>query len=312
MERIADPLHDTRALETDAYDNGLPERGGVATAAAVEPLSRRDHARARRSHDKSHDRRDRATAAANASSAAVPRRGPSRGRVVRPPSTVAEAYHQYLAGLVQNLFLTPDASVRTVMFMAVDGGGGRDAALLPAAAAEILAARVAGRICLVDANVLAPSLHDHYGVLNEQGLLTALSDDVPVSRTARLLAQAQDSSLWLVPAGATTGEAFDAATTVRQVFAAPSSASRIRELVTAFDYVVIEAPAIGSSEVASQIGGAVGGAVDGVVLVAEANVTSRQAVRAAADRMRAAGAQVLGTVLNNRVFPIPETLYRLL
>jgi Mrp family chromosome partitioning ATPase len=46
--------------------------------------------------------------------------------------------------------------------------------------------------------------------------------------------------------------------------------------------------------------------------VAEANVTSRQSVRAAADRMRAAGAHVLGTVLNNRVFPIPETLYRLL
>jgi Mrp family chromosome partitioning ATPase len=305
MERIADSLHDARALENDVFDNGLPERGGVAAAAAVEPLSRRDHARAR-SHDRT-DRRERAASGDGASAAAAaPRRGPSRGHFVRPPSTVAEAYHQYLAGLVENLFVAPDTSVRAVMFMGVESG--HDAALLPAAAAEILAARVPGRICLVDANVLAPSLHEHYGVLNEQGLITALADDAPISRCARLLAQGQDSSLWLLPAGAMTGEAFDAATTARQVFSAPTSANRIRELIAAFDYVVIEAPPAGSSEAASLFGGA----VDGVVLVAEANVTSRQSVRAAADRMRAAGAHVLGTVLNNRVFPIPETLYRLL
>jgi polysaccharide biosynthesis transport protein len=228
---------------------------------------------------------------------------------VRPPSTVAEAYHQYLAGLVERLFLTADASetpVRSVMFMAVDRSG--DASLLPAAVAELLSARVAGRICLVDANVLAPSLHDHYGVLNEQGLITALSEDAPVSRSARLLTQGQESSLWLVPAGTVIVETFDAASTVRHVFAAPSSVGRIRELIAAFDYAVIESPPIVSAEAASVIAGA----VDGVVLVAEANVTSRHAVRAAADLMRAAGAQVLGTILNNRVFPIPEPLYRLL
>jgi polysaccharide biosynthesis transport protein len=254
---------------------------------------------------RSQDTRDRGTAVADASTvnATAPRRGQSRRHAVRPPSTVAQAYHQHIAGLVHRLFLTSDAPVRAVMFLAVDGG--RDTALLPAAAAEILAASVAGRICLVDANVLAPSLHQHYGVLNEQGLITALADDAAVSRSARLLAQGQESSLWLVPAASM---AIEAVSSVQQVFAAPSSASRIRELIAAFDYAVIEAPPISSSEAVSMIGGA----VDGVVLVAEANVTSRQAIRAAADMMRAAGAQVLGTVLNNRVFPIPEMLYRLL
>jgi Mrp family chromosome partitioning ATPase len=306
MERTADPLHDARALEPNGFDGTLPERGGAA--AAVEPLGRRAHARARWTRD-TQDRSaagpDASTAAATAA-ATAPRRTSSSGRVVRPPSTVAEQHHQHLAGLVYHLFVetgTHEAPIRSVMFMAVESG--RDVALLPAAAAEILAARVAGRICLVDAEVAAPSLHRHYGVINEQGLLNGLSDDTPISRSARLLAQGHESSLWLVPSGSGTSEA---AVSIHDVFAAPASVGRIRELIAAFDYALIAGPAIGRNGAASTIGAA----VDGVVLVAEANVTSRQDVRAAADRLRAAGAHVLGTVLNNRVFPIPEALYRLL
>ena len=252
MERTADPLYDARAQEANAFDSSVSERGGVA--AAVEPMRRRDHARERQSQQRAHDRRDRPTTAPDTNTAAAPRRARSNGRVVRPPSTVAEAYHQHLAGLVQHLFLETDAPARAVMFMAVDRG--RDTALLPAAAAEILAAQVSGRICLVDANVLAPSLHQHYDVLNEQGLVTALSDDAPVRGSARLLAQGPESSLWLVPSGTTTVDAVGAgavgaAGSVQSLFTAPSSVSRIRELIAAFDYVVIEGPPVGSSEAAS-------------------------------------------------------------
>jgi hypothetical protein len=35
-------------------------------------------------------------------------------------------------------------------------------------------------------------------------------------------------------------------------------------------------------------------------------------LRACADALRASGGRVLGTVLNNRTFPIPEAIYRLL
>lgn len=272
---------------------------------AVEPLEHRESTRARWSRER-RARSATAVAPSTASTASPPRRRPKNGRVVRPPSTVAEPYHQYLAGLVHRLFVEPgtqDAPLRSVMFMAVESG--RDVALLPAAAAEILSARVDGRICLVDANVVAPTLHRHYDVINEQGLLNALTDDAPVSRSARLLAQGQESSLWLVSAGSGIS---DASSAVHDVFAAPSSAGRIRELIAAFDYVFIQGPPIGRHAAVS----AIGGAVDGVVLVAEANVTSRQDVRAAADMLRAAGAHVLGTVLNNRIFPIPEALYRLL
>ena len=51
-------------------------------------------------------------------------------------------------------------------------------------------------------------------------------------------------------------------------------------------------------------------AADGVVLVVTANRTRRAVALGAAQALLAAGARVLGTVLADRTFPIPETIYR--
>jgi len=53
-----------------------------------------------------------------------------------------------------------------------------------------------------------------------------------------------------------------------------------------------------------------GQGTDGVVLVLEANVTRRVAALSAKESLEAAGVRLLGTVLNNRTFPIPDKLYR--
>jgi Mrp family chromosome partitioning ATPase len=49
---------------------------------------------------------------------------------------------------------------------------------------------------------------------------------------------------------------------------------------------------------------------DGVVLVLEANATRRDAARRVKEILDAANVSVLGVVLNNRTFPIPDVLYR--
>jgi Mrp family chromosome partitioning ATPase len=49
---------------------------------------------------------------------------------------------------------------------------------------------------------------------------------------------------------------------------------------------------------------------DGVVLVLEANATRRDAARRVKEILNAANVSVLGVVLNNRTFPIPDVLYR--
>jgi Mrp family chromosome partitioning ATPase len=48
------------------------------------------------------------------------------------------------------------------------------------------------------------------------------------------------------------------------------------------------------------------------VLVLEANSTRRVAARKAKQALEASSVRVLGTVLNNRTFPIPEKIYRML
>jgi non-specific protein-tyrosine kinase len=215
----------------------------------------------------------------------------------------ATPYLRHLMKLVQRIFLTSDrlgGPIRSVVFSAVDT---RDeaAALLPAAAAELLASRVTGRICLVDADFYSPSLHSCYGVSNDIGLIDALSNSGPVRSYARRLVQGPDASLWLLPSGS-SGNRRELLLTSQEVQA------RIADLLAAFDYVIIAAPSMTQHPAVA----ALGAHVDGIVMVAEAHVTRRRALRACADALRASGGRVLGTVLNNRTFPIPEAIYRLL
>jgi len=45
-------------------------------------------------------------------------------------------------------------------------------------------------------------------------------------------------------------------------------------------------------------------------LVVEANLTRREVARKAKESLESANVRLLGAVLNNRTFPIPETIYR--
>jgi receptor protein-tyrosine kinase len=82
----------------------------------------------------------------------------------------------------------------------------------------------------------------------------------------------------------------------------------IKDLRDEFAYVIINAPPVGLYGDATFLGQI----VDGVVLVLEANSTRRVTARKAKQKLESANVQVLGTVLNNRTFPIPEKIYRLL
>ena len=75
-----------------------------------------------------------------------------------------------------------------------------------------------------------------------------------------------------------------------------------------FAHVVISAPPIGLYADAALLAQK----TDGIVLVLEANATRRIAAVKAKQALMGCNVRVLGTVLNNRTFPIPEKIYRLL
>jgi protein-tyrosine kinase len=208
--------------------------------------------------------------------------------------------HRQLAGLVQRTFLAPEQPghpARSIVFAGVDESLG--SASLAATTAGILAARVSGAVCLVDADLDRPSLHRLFGVTNTVGFAEALIGQEPPRNYARRLEGETENVPWLMTAGSAGGGG-------ESLLVEEADRGRIRDVIDAFDFVVLHMPAVTRHPAASVLAAQ----VDGVVLVVEANVTRRQALRAAAEALRACGARVLGTVLNNRTFPIPEALYR--
>jgi hypothetical protein len=73
-----------------------------------------------------------------------------------------------------------------------------------------------------------------------------------------------------------------------------------------FDYAVIHGPVAGISSEAAVLGQL----ADGIILVLEANSTRRATARKIKETLEAAQARILGTVLSERTFPVPERIYR--
>jgi hypothetical protein len=82
--------------------------------------------------------------------------------------------------------------------------------------------------------------------------------------------------------------------------------SCLAELRNEFEYAVIEGPAAGTSSEA----GLLGQLTDGIILVLGAHSTRRATARKIKETLEAAQSRILGRVLSERRFPVPERIYR--
>lgn len=197
--------------------------------------------------------------------------------------------------LVERVFLGPDAgSNRVILFSGVDRveGGAR----VCAQAARTLAARVHGSVCILDADLQARSLQRHLRIKSLPGLCEAMSQSGPVRQYAHLLAL---SNLWLMTSGSDAADSH-----------APLNSDRLRirfdELRRQFDYVLINAPSLGTTANLTQFAQL----ADGVIFVVDANSTRRETTKQFKDSLEELRVRVLGVVMNDRTFPIPESVYR--
>jgi capsular exopolysaccharide synthesis family protein len=199
-----------------------------------------------------------------------------------------------LTKLAQRIFMHPGADApRVVVFTASESGNGCSS--ICACAAELLAAQVTGSVCLVDANLRHPGLHEQFAVENQFGLADALQGSEPLLNYARSMSR---PNLWLVSSGSSPEAALPLLSSERM-------RQRISELRSGVDYVLIDASAMNVSNDATVLASA----ADGVVMVLKANSSRRETVRKAVQDMQAANIRVLGAVLNQRTFPIPEAIY---
>jgi protein-tyrosine kinase len=81
---------------------------------------------------------------------------------------------------------------------------------------------------------------------------------------------------------------------------------RIQELRSEFDFILVDTPSLAASNVAVGLGSL----SDGVVLVLKANASRRESATQAVEDFHSGNAKVLGAVLNQRKFPIPNKIYK--
>ena len=199
-----------------------------------------------------------------------------------------------ITGIVQQVFLMPGASApRTVVFAGTEPGTG--VTWVTARVAEALAGRVAASVCLVDANLRTPGLHQQMGVENQVGLGDALLHSDPIRNFARPLSP---DNLWILTAGSSIGKQQGLLTSDRMRL-------RMQELRSEFDFVLIDTPSLTASNVSIGLGSL----SDGVVLVLKANASRRESATQAVEDFQSGNAKVLGAVLNQRTYPIPNKIY---
>jgi Mrp family chromosome partitioning ATPase len=219
---------------------------------------------------------------------------------VRPAGTLASvdrlpAEYGPLISLVQRVFLQPDVKVpRLVVFSGADRGSG--CTWVCAHTGRVLATLVSGSVCIVDANLRAPRLHQHFDLKGSPGLSEALSQTAPIRDFVQV---ALDGRFSVLSAGTAISD-HDSTLDLNRM------RSRITELRGEFDYVLVDAPSL---DLYSD-GIVIAGVSDGVIMVLGANSSKREPARNAVEELKAAGVQLLGAVLNKRLFPIPEFIYR--
>lgn len=212
------------------------------------------------------------------------------GQIMPPVGAVGKPA---IVRLVRNIFITNKVDApHKVTFMGIDDDNSSSSVCVTVG--RTLVALTGKPVCLVDGNID----------------LARMSHSITREKMARFpeklgAACAQclqiDSNLWLAPPAVISdsrgsllqqGELNDV----------------LIQLGRAFDYILIDAPGTHASSDAESLGLA----ADGAVLVVDAHKTRRSATAESTQRLDVAGVRLLGTVLNNRTFPIPERLFRLL
>lgn len=219
------------------------------------------------------------------------RRGRSES-AYKDPKREAIAREEELK-LVQRIFLAQENSPQMVLFSGFERDTG--CASICIRSGEILAAQSEGSVCLVDMGLRVPSLHEYCGVQNDRGLAEAVSESAPIRDFAHQLSPA---NLWMIPSG-------HGAPQLNFAKVADQLRARMEELRGAFSYVVIHSGSLWLNADAMLMSKW----TDGVVLILEAHSTRRDTARRIKESLAVANARVLGVVLNNRTYPIPETLY---
>ena len=220
---------------------------------------------------------------------------PDAGRLVARGVLLSERrdkYDEEISRLVQTVFLSGSSRTpRRLVFCGVDDAPG--SARVCASVGRVLAARNES-VCVLDARWRGAQLSKLLGLEDDELLVR---EALPrYDRCVRVANQ-----LWMAGPSILRDES-------GSLLPVSDLKLLLSRLQGTYGTVLIDAPGTNSSRDAALLG-QLG---DAAVLVVEANSTRKLAARKAKEFLEHAGVQLMGTILYDRTFPIPEALYRIL
>jgi capsular exopolysaccharide synthesis family protein len=197
---------------------------------------------------------------------------------IAPKSPAAEAYRTLRANIQ---FAGLDLPVRTLVVTSASAGEGKSTT---AANFAVVTAQAGSRVCLIDADLRRPTLHETFNLKNNRGLTAALVDGgslVEVAQRTRI------PNLSVVSSGPRPPNPSELL-----------SSKRMREVLTAshkdFDLVLCDSPPV--IPVSDAV--ALAAQCDGVILVVRAGDVPAAALRRAAEHIQKVKGRILGVLLN--------------
>jgi len=218
------------------------------------------------------------------------------GRAYAPhpvaPYQIKDGRDEEILKLVQKLFINSQQVAHVVVFADLEQMHG--SSLICARAAELLSC--SAPVCIIDGNLRSPVLHQYFELPNRAGLSDALLNNHSFND---FLQPINGRRFCLLSAGS-GGEG------ANLILPPEALRPRLIGLRDEFEFILIDSPPFLGSRDASLLGET----AHGVVLVMQAGSARLESARKAKHELESVNVRLLGTVLNNREFPVPERIYR--
>lgn len=200
--------------------------------------------------------------------------------LAEPRSAAAEAFRTLRTNLI---YSSTERALATLLVTSPAADNDKSAVVANLA---VTFAQAGNRTILVDTDLHKPVQHELWGISNERGLTTMMSDDAAISSPP--LAQTSVPNLWLLPSGPLPPVPAD-------ILGNQRLGEIIGVLKARANYVLFDSPPVLAATDAALLGSR----VDGVLLVIRAGATRRDHAQRAKLALERIHVRILGAVLTN-------------
>jgi capsular exopolysaccharide synthesis family protein len=189
--------------------------------------------------------------------------------------------------------LLKDENIKAILF--TDSEGKKDLSVVTANIGICLSHKTGYKVLIIDANLRQPMVSKIFKISNNSGLADILEMKASLSDTIKNLG----GNLYILPSGET-------ALNPPTVFSSPAMSNVVNKVKEDYDVVLIVCPDLKNYTDAVIISSL----TDGIVLVINEGKVRRQVVENSLNPLRQKKTNVIGAILNNRRYVIPEIIYK--